>query len=215
MKKIVLGAAALLLSFISYAQPTAGNLNVTGILAFTTSGGETSAGGVTADNAKTMNFTFAPSIGYNLSDNMTAGLIFGFGSNKTTQPDNGNVSGAETKSSFFGAGVFLKYHVQMIEKLTFSPQVITGFISNKTENTNGGTTVTSPEVGTFALGIMPGLTYAASENWMFDFTAGFLGFTTSNSKTPGNPGTEVKTNNFGLMLSGVAMNIGVTYSFGI
>ena len=62
------------------------------------------------------------------------------------------------------------------------------------------------------IGILAGFAYYPSTHWGVELTTGALGFasTTSTNKTT-DPNIETTTNQFGLGINGLMVNVGVSY----
>ncbi len=91
MKKVLVIAA---LAIVSFANAQKGTVLVAGSVGF----GSTSQGDV-----KSSNFDFSPKVGYQFSDNLTAGVELGIGTSSVTSNTN-----VETKNNELKVGAFLR-----------------------------------------------------------------------------------------------------------
>lgn len=118
---------------------------------------------------KTTDFSFIPSVGYFVIDNLAVGINFNYSNSKTeyTILNNSNTS----KSSSFAVGPFARYYMHTSnEDFIIYGQVTTLFGSGKETDINDNKTKTS----SFDIALSPGLTYFFNEHWAVEL--GFRGF---------------------------------------
>lgn len=232
MKKLVLTFAVI------FAATTIANaqLFVGGNLGFgVQSNGktETVSGGVTTtvEPVKTLNFTIAPRIGYNLNDKMAVGLDLSFGMNNDKYPDN-YFGLTETNSSYsqttMGAGLFFRYYLMEVGQFSLFAEAAAGLQlgNGKQEYTIGSTTTTvdAPKTTDILVSIVPGISYKVNEKLQFDAYLGICEVLFSNTVTKSETTfgsttttTTVKDNYFGLGINnnrlGSIFQVGVVYNF--
>lgn len=86
MKNLLLGLCLAVALGVN-AQIEAGKIMTGGSIGFSTENSKTIVGSTTTVNSKTFNFNFLPEVGYMLSENLGAGLGFGYDFTKVTTPD--------------------------------------------------------------------------------------------------------------------------------
>lgn len=90
MKKMILSFAFVAMGVAAFAQTEAGSIMLGGTLGFGSGGGSTEVSGAPAGNGsidapKTSTFTFAPSAGYFIADNLAIGAGIAFGNTAKTE----------------------------------------------------------------------------------------------------------------------------------
>jgi outer membrane protein len=191
MKKfLALAMFALLVNCVK-AQTSKGNMMIGGNFSF----GSTSYEG-SPDKYNT--FTFAPSFGYFVSDNLAVGSGISFSQNS-------NTSGiTKNDNTSFGLTPFVRYYkFTSNDRFAFFGQGTLGFGTYRNEN---GTSVSKGTTMSFS--VAPGFSYFFNTHWAMDMSLSGLGISSSNPNGTGNNGTS-----FGLSLS-MNPSIGLRYHFG-
>ncbi|MGV3460566.1 MAG: outer membrane beta-barrel protein [Flavobacterium sp.] len=196
MKKVILSAAAIVaIAFSAKAQEaetpafgfSAGNIIVEGNLSWNSTKEEEP--GV---ETKESDFTFNPKAGYFVTDKFAVGIELGVGSSKTEVSPEGAPT-AETKSNFFGAGVFGRYYfLDLGQRFKTYAEVGVGFGGGKTELDGTEVTKNSGVNAGFDLGINYFITPSFAINFGLSDVLSYNSFTVEDSPT----GEETKTNTF-------------------
>ncbi|WP_346881474.1 outer membrane beta-barrel protein [uncultured Algibacter sp.] len=147
-------------------------------------------------DAKSNEFTFSPSVGYFISDNIAleASLLIG------SSEDAG-----DNKTSSFGGGLGANYFFTPDSQFSFILGAGLVYVNSKLEPNGGGEAKTN----TFAASVRPGLNYFVSD--AFALRASIAALSYSSSK-PDFSGADA-TNNFGLNVDFSDINFGVIYKF--
>lgn len=198
MKKVILTVAAIFAFGFANAQDKnedsgsgfgKGDVFVTGGFGF---------GSSKTGDAKESAFTFAPAVGYFVTENIAIGARLGF-SSMTEE----NV--VEEKTTTFNGEVFGRYYWTPASQFSIFGEAAVGFGSNKME-------IDGEDAGdssNFGVNVGFGVNYFLSDNWSIEAGWAGLGF---NSDDNGGDGAE-KTNTFGLALDLSSINFGLNYKF--
>ncbi len=206
---ILLGSAA-----ISNAQVAGGKIILGGGMGFNSSSGETEivSGGttITTEAPKVTSLNFGPRIGYMITDDLGAGLIFNLTRLRTIEknpnPNFKEINETISLNQFF---LFGRYYRSLNEKfylfgeLAFGP----GFGKTTIELTSINDVKTSLEATTsaFSVGLWPGISYFPHEKIGIELSVGLLGFNSMSVETTnpnnGDKSTE-RESNFNLGLNG-------------
>jgi len=194
MKKILLTAAIAVFGFTVNAQDD----NTTGGFAK----GDVYASGTVGfsntkvDDFKSNEFTFSPSVGYFINDNLALEVNLAIGSGEDFNED---------KTSSFGGGVSANYFFTPANQFSFTLGAGFGYTSIK-EEPNGGE---ESKVNAFAIAVAPGLNYFVSDCIALRASIGALSYTSAKADFDG----AEAVNTFGLNLDLSDINLGVTYKF--
>ena len=148
---------------------------------------------------KVSQFTFSPSVGYFVSDNIAVGVALGVTSGK----EEDGVS-EDLKLNSFTAGAFGQYYFTPAKQFSFFGQLSAAYVASKAEQgpvelkTNG-----------FVAGLAPGISYFVSDCFALQASFGVLSYTTSKPDVDGAESTD--TFDFGLDLTDI--NFTLTYKF--
>ncbi len=199
MKKVLISAVAL----VAFAMTANAQLFFGGQLGLSTSGGtsEWTKGNTTikTDNLKTTSFTFAPQVGFFLSESFAVGGYLNLG---ITNQDNVGGTYNESKETTFGITPFARYYFINSGKWKVAAEGQLGFsLGHTTAKDGSGNIVSEPKTTTIAFNVRPLVAYSLTDN--IDLQAGLnvlgLGFTHKTVKNEvGNTTATDKTNNFGL-----------------
>lgn len=185
MKKVLVIVA---MALVSVANAQKGTVLLAGNVALNSSK-ESSTG----YEQKVNDFTFAPKIGYQFSDNMTVGIESTIGNGKTTTTLGSTTT--EVKMDNLKLGAFLRYAKSLGGAFSAYADLGAGMQSEKagTVKSNG-----------FYVGVTPAVAIDLKKSFCLNFSIGGLGYDTLKDDTA-NPTT---TNNF-------KFNFGKTLSIGI
>lgn len=198
MKKLILSAAALFAFGFAQAQETTeggkgfsnGDIFMTGSVGFSS----TSTG-----DDKANEFTFSPSAGMFVTDNIAIGLELSISS--ATEEDGFS---DELKTSQVGIAAFGRYYTTPASDFSFFAQLGVGYVSVKAEQ--GPNEI---KANGFGVEFNPGVSYFISENFALQATIGALSY---SSVEPDFDGAE-STDNFELNLNLSDIQLGLVYKF--
>lgn len=170
-------------------------------------------------------FSLPLPVGYTLDENLMVGIRAAVVTSKTTSsqqvvgfdPVTGDpiLGVSENKNSTTGFGLFARYYIPIGDdnKFFFYPDVNVAFLTTGGESsTTGSPTTENLNTNTFVIGVIPGFAYYPTTHWAIELHAGFLGLTTSKTENDQvTPTVETASNNFGLLLSGYTVGVGVSY----
>lgn len=185
MKRLVLATALLLVSTLSFAQITKGDIQLGGAINFNK---------VESPLNDFSNFSIIPRAGFFVSDLTSVGITTGFTSSK--------LNGA--KSNLFQFGVYARFHKMVADQFYIYLQPSLAFGTGSEENGNAPDT----DVSSFNIGIAPGMTYFLSPKFALEMNFGSLAY---NSTTNKNSGVESKRENYGLNLNLNTITLGFSY----
>lgn len=244
MKKLFLTIA-----MVAFAMAANAQFVISGQLGFNTTGGNTHMEAVAPVTTafdipgdKSTDFTFAPSIGYMLNDNMQVGLSLAYISGSTTVYNTWVYPTYESwnfdKQSMFGVAPYFRYYFAEAGNFNFFCQAELGFIVMPKSHyhyydnqpapigyDNEGDGLMTANVISFD--IVPGVNYKFNDNWSADCfidlaSLAFLRTTIKNYNANGDLlGTDV-SNSFGLAANASAQTlnahfgnfrIGINYHF--
>ena len=185
MKRLVLATALLLVSTLSFAQITKGDIQLGGNVGFS----KTKIG-----SFETSQFTLSPRAGLFVSDLTSVGLTIGYSSTES----NG------LNSNLLQFGVYTRFHKMVADQFYIYLQPSLAFGTGSEENGNAPDT----DVSSFNIGIAPGMTYFLSPKFALEMNFGSLAY---NSTTNKNSGVESKRENYGLNLNLNTITLGFSY----
>lgn len=219
MKKLFITLAFIAAGFFAQAQ-----LYVGGSLGFGTEGGKTinKNGGVetTIDAPKMLSFTIAPEIGYMFSDNMGAGVELGFGLGRKKSGSDGNAT--TIKDVAWAVSPYFRYIFAEPGDLRFyadAKVILAGDKPTKKVESDGySTTSEGAKTFEFGIGIVPGMQYFVSDNFIIDAKLNILGLGYNMKSVTENIDENsqeiTKTNTFGFGVNGQTdLSIGFIYQF--
>lgn len=146
--------------------------------------------------AKSNNFSFSPSVGYFVSDNIAVELNLLVGTSKNTSDD---------KTTTLGAGLGATYFFTPANQFSFTVGAGVSYANYKTEFDGGG----DYKQNGFGVAVAPGLNYFVSNAIALRASIGALSYTSVKADVDG---AEAE-NNFGLNLNLSNINFGITYKF--
>ena len=212
MKKVLLTLALAAFAFAANAQLiVGGNIGINGTsnkgVNTNTFGGTTTTTEITGP--KTLDFYIAPKIGYQINDNMSAGIILGFSHENTTRTLAGpwsptmalatNYKGTlKDACNYISIKPYFRYNVAQMNNLTFFCEAAVP-VTIKTADkrvvneegdiagthTTSTTEITDNKYTSFGLDITPGFNYALNEHLSLDIylNAINLGFNMTKTHT--------------------------------
>ena len=196
MKKILL-IVIIVASGITYAdaQTSQGNLFFGGSVSFENYKAEDNL-----EDDNTSQFTFAPSVGYFVMNNLAVGLDLGL---STRKRDDG--PGGDDKTFTFSAGPFVRYYkFTSNEKFAFIGEFGFGFAGQKYKPDGGNETKSS----SFSLHLSPGFAYFFNEHWALDLELQGIAFSSSD---PNKDNDDDKSTYFTFGVSSFNPSLGVRY----
>ncbi len=191
-KSILIFAVVVCTAVTAWSQTTQGSLTFGGGIRYTTTKDDYDG------DQKNTEFSFQPSVGYFVADNLAIGVTLSMTSNKV---DYGN---SDNTTNQFLVGPFARYYkFTSNEKFAFTGEA--GFLlgSSKSKFSGGGENKGS----SFNFYIAPGFTYFLSEKWGVDFQ--LRGITYSSSKP--NKDVDVKSSSFSFGLQSFSPSLGFRF----
>jgi opacity protein-like surface antigen len=149
---------------------------------------------------KTSDFTFAPKIGYFVSENIAAGIELEYTSGSSTATEGATA----VKNSAFGFNAFGRYYFTPASKFSLFGQLNAGYAT-----VDPNTDVDNNKVNAFGLGLGLGANYFVSSNFSIEAGLGVLDFTSAKGEWTG--AENGSSFNFGGDWR--AVSIGVNYKF--
>jgi hypothetical protein len=215
MKKLFTIAILGLLSTGAFAQTSKGTIVLSGEVAFGRSENEDEySDDLRKDNSLQTNFSFTPSVGYFIQDNLKLGISLGYNYQNTIHKTSAYSNQAHTRYNGYSVGTHLIKYFMVTEKLAITVAGSSGFYQNK-----GVTKYKSDlmldskneEVG-FRIGFTPGITFFPSDKLGISTSFGFLGYDRSNSESVNYNETIKSTDSrLGLDLRSYALNLNLNY----
>ena len=206
MKKIFLIGALALFGVVNAQKNT---LLVGGNISYQTATNKSNGTTTSDGNA----FEFNPTIGYQFSDNWTAGIRLGIGTNKIAgyQTILGTVYNMEDKTTTFTYGVFGRYTLPLSDIFSVygDLDIFAGNGKKTTSSNVPGFTTTTTETTAFGVQFTPNLFINFKNSFGLNFNIGGLGYTSEKTK-----GTDDKVNAFGFGF-GKGVTVGISKNFGL
>ena len=186
MKKLVL--SALLLAGFAFA----GHAQKGSVLLYGNVGISTTK---EADDDKYTTFQLNPGVGYQFTDNWTAGVNLNYGYNKA----NPSGPGASTTSKNYGAGLFARYTKPLGGIFSLFGQANAGYV---------GTDFGGNKTNGFGIEVFPAVALNVHNGFALNFSFGSIGFESTKAK-----GVDGSNNDLWLNF-GQQVNFGVSKNFG-
>jgi long-subunit fatty acid transport protein len=178
MKKIVLTFAAAMAAMVMDAQVYLG-----GTLGFKST---------SYDGDSSTSFVIKPEVGYNLNEDWSLGVVFGYGE-----------SGKDaTKVKTLNINPYARYNAVKLDKVTLFIDGTFGYESNDSK-------IAGYKTNTWGVGVKPGVAVALNDNVSFVSHMGFLGY---QSSKPDYDNAKA-TNTFGLKMDATSLDFGFYYTF--
>lgn len=201
MKRLFISALALGMTSFAFAQKN--TILVGGDLGFNFTNNKN-------NEVKTNSVNFNPMVGYQFTDNWTAGLI-GISSFGKEKDVTGNTTVTD-KNKELGGGVFVRYTqpLSSIFSLYLQAQGYTSVVKTETETKIGNSSITTKDddLNKFGVNLFPAVFVNLKNNFGLNFNFG--GFNFSSEKVDVD-GAKAVTNT-GLTF-GKTVNIGITKNF--
>ena len=148
----------------------------------------------TPNNTKNTTFSFSPTVGYQFTDNWTAGLVADIGSTKYT-----NAAGVSTKTNAFDIGPFIRYAKSLSSVFAVYRQLQGAFGTSKVGDLKSNTA---------AISAFPAVFINVKNGFGLNFNVGGIGY---NSIKPSGGSAS---NSFDLNF-GKTVGIGISKNFGL
>lgn len=189
MRKSLLLSAMLLVGTLAFAQTQKGQVQLGGVFNFNKQD---------APQGESTNFSFAPQAGYFVSDLTSVGVIFNIASTKFESPTN------DIEQNLFEFGVFTRFHKSVTDKFYLFLQPSLSFGSGENDGVGGGST----DVNTTSIQVSPGAMYFVTPKIAVEMRVGSA-FYNQTKQTSG--GTEIKTDNYGLIFNLTNVSLGASF----
>lgn len=208
MKKLVLASAVALFGFMNAQK---GSVLVQGDISYNTSKTTANTTGASSE-IKADIFSFNPTIGYQFTDHLTAGVKLGVSTSKQTVNYNqsGGSINTESKNNAFQYGVFGRYTMPLSDLFSVYGDLDIYANNGKvtTPNFNGSTVVyTDTKTEGFGVQFTPNLFINLKNSFGLNFNIGGIGYEYSKVKDYNN-----KTNSFGFSF-GQGVTFGISKNF--
>ncbi|MFQ3213463.1 MAG: hypothetical protein ACJAT1_002382 [Marivirga sp.] len=209
MKKAILLMTIAFLSYNVSAQTSAGSLFAGGTLQFSTRGGEQSVGANSVEKSTFTTFSFAPRVGYFISDQIAIGAGVGYNMTKDTDPD-----GDYSSTNYIDFSPFARYYMPVNELVNFYGQGAIGIASGGSKAVTNNTEVDTGDIFAFNVGVRAGIALFPSEHINIDLGFNIIGFNRMKNTNPvTDPAVEDVTNTFTFGFSTFSPSIGINYFF--
>ncbi|MEX1241779.1 MAG: outer membrane beta-barrel protein [Cyclobacteriaceae bacterium] len=194
-KSFIFVFALLIATTIVHAQTSSGDMMVGGSISFSSYSRE---GGSLNDYSS---FSFSPSFGYFISDNLAVGTSLTLATSRT------GTGSAKTTGNSFGLGPFARYYkFTSDERFAFFGQAGFSFLSGKTDPAFGN--VTNHNAISFS--IFPGAAYFFNEHWAMELS--IRGFEVV-SEDPDTDSDNDKTTTVNFSIHSFSPALGLRYHF--
>jgi outer membrane protein len=236
MKKLLIFASVLLFSLPLWSQHSQGSFLIEGGLNFFQSTSETIDGSITESGPKESGFTFSPSLGYFITDNLAAGIGFSYSSSTTDNIKDELSDGLqsfpyteEITSSTIAIGPFVRYYLMPFERsgLFLEASFAYGFGDGSDELSfenpvpiSQTETIsryeTTQEFTVFSTGLTPGLIFYISPSIALQATFGFIGyssFSQENFDSLLDETTEEEMSEFDISFNASSLSFGLSFAF--
>ncbi|NHN25215.1 porin family protein [Flavobacterium jejuense] len=201
MKKLLFAAAAVFAFSFANAQEEStdggfsqGDVFVSGAFTF---------GSEKTGDFKVNTFEVAPKVGYFVTENIAAGLMLGYASNKV------DVGSADATNSGFGVGAFGRYYFTPANKFSLFAELGANYMGYSYEFDPEDFTASDADVKEFGVNLGAGINYFVSSNFSIEAGVAVLGYSSNDN---GGDGAE-KTNSFNFGGDWRAVTFGVNYKF--
>ncbi|SEG61557.1 Outer membrane protein beta-barrel domain-containing protein [Halpernia humi] len=208
MKKLVLASAVALFGLMNAQK---GSVLVQGDISYNTSKTTSNATGATSE-MKADVFAFNPTVGYQFTDHLTAGVKLGVGTSTQTVSFNqqGSSINTESKNNAFQYGIFGRYSMPLSDLFSVYGDLDIYATSGKVTSPNFvGNTVSYTDTKTEGFGVRftPNLFINMKNSFGLNFNIGGIGYENSKVK-----GLDTKTNSFGFSF-GQGVTVGISKNF--
>ncbi|MFC6096507.1 outer membrane beta-barrel protein [Flavobacterium qiangtangense] len=193
MKKTFLVAT---LAFFGMANAQKGTLLVGGNIGLSSEKTEFAGGSETKSNS----FEFSPTVGYQFTDNWTAGLNASIGNGKSE-----TTGSPESKTNEFKVGPFVRYAQSLGGAFAVYGDFGLGYQKLKSES---GSVTTSDAKGMY-VGFTPALFINFKNSFGLNFSIGGVGYSSLKDSD-----ADIKQNNFDFNF-GKTVNIGISKNFNL
>jgi hypothetical protein len=211
-------------AFTAKAQTEKGKNLINGSVGFNTSKSENSPSSFSATNQKSNSFTFAPSYGYFVANNLAIGLGFGYTQNKNTansfdvSPSNIVYYKQTAKQHIYSVSPFVRKYIDVADKFKFFGQVNGGMgfgkVETKVEYSSASTTTVQGtyKFTSYNAAISPGFAFFPSKKWAIEFSFPLLNY---NKINPNDETTYIVSANesFTFATSSFDPSIGFNFHF--
>ena len=155
---------------------------------------------------KTTATTFAPKVGYFVTENIAAGIQGGIGYSNSKMGD------VSSDVITYSAGVFGRYYLTPKKPFSVFAELGVNYIgtNNDAFRAQGSPAAVKMKQNGFGAAFGPGINYFIAKNFAIEAGLGVLAY--SNQKMD-LMGAEVKTNSFALRLDLSKVNFGLVYKF--
>jgi len=222
--KLLIMGVLCAIAFKANAQTEKGKSVINGAIGFSTNKSENTSSNVSVIDQKSNSFTFAPSFGYFVANNLAIGLGVGYSQNKNTS--NSFDANSSTlvyykqiaKQQIFSVNPFLRKYVDIADKFKFFGQINLGIGFGKAENTVTYNTPSTTLENTYKFtsysgAISPGFAFFPSKKWAIEFSFPLLSYSKINPKDGSSSVSSSTTESFNFATSSFNPSIGFNFHF--
>ena len=201
MKKLIISFVVFLVAICS----SNAQVFVGGSLGVGLSGGKDTYAGKSVDLPKSTLFTLSPKVGYYVNDDFAIGLNVTFlsASEKSSKEYTGYADDRKSSVLGWGIGGFARYNILELNKFSVLLEGSLGVSGAKSKVKQGSTTVDGDPTFTFAIDVVPVLSYSLTEKWSIEASCDFLrlGFESVTEKDASDKKNKTTENSFGLLVN--------------
>ncbi|WP_156109099.1 hypothetical protein [Hymenobacter sp. APR13] len=224
MKKLATSLLLLGAATAAHAQTSAGTVLLGGSVGYGYSKDEGSYGSSQSERTR-YEFSFSPTAGYFVADNLAVGLAGTIQTDKRKEPyiDYNQASSPaysfEFTSSYKSIGPFVRYYKMLSEKAGFYGQLAGGYRTGHSSSESNAPLFESSDGkyrGSYAT-LMPGFVFFPTPKFGLELTSGNLGyFNNKNTQEPTQqrPRQENKSSGFGAYFGLQNLTIGASFYLG-
>lgn len=192
-----------------YGQISKGTYTFGGNINLTSSNQETNSPPNSA-NTDNFSFTFAPRVGYFVSDNISMGVSLGFSQSSTKYSTSaGSTQDTENTTTSFSPSLFARFHKPLNEQLYLfiepSIQLSTG-----TQKYTFNDVTTETDITSFGVGVRPGIAWFITNQMGLQLTTGNLSYS-KMKRSPEDSDDEITNSNFNLNMALSSFTVGIQF----
>ena len=156
---------------------------------------------------KTTVTTFAPKVGYFVTENIAAGIQGGLGLSKGKM---GDVDAVDAVT--YNAGLFGRYYVSPKKPFSVFAELGVNYVGTTNDffKSEGSSSAAKMSLSGISAAFGPGINYFIAKNFAIEAGLGVIAY---SNQTMDLMGSEVKTSAFGLKLDLSKVNFGLVYKF--
>ena len=224
MKKTLLVALFAASTQVGHAQSiAAGTVSLGGSIGYSKTTDKVTPSSTSGTNETTTSqFSFSPTVGYFVADNLEVGISLGYTAYRrpyTTNTSSANVRAELDPTTTLGIGAFGRYYQMFTEQFGVTGALGVGYQSTKRNEYSGSNILEYKGSGYYA-NITPAIVFFPIPKLGLSASMGSLGYSQFNYDYPTGPnvtapsGYDSKSNTFGASFGLSQLQFGGTYYFG-